>query len=144
MSTDQTTRPGRTAASVAAPFDLTGFAEALTAGDVGYQLACYAVDAEVRITADCPAMDSPSPRPRVVAGRRAIAIWLHESARNHPSSEVSRLVDGGDRVAFTRDWRNPDGTMSLAISTAELLDGLITTQHTILVSQRDATAGLRD
>lgn len=68
-----------------------------------------------------------------MTGTQAISAWLHESASSNGPSVVSHLVDGGDRVAFTRLWHDVDGTTAVAVNTAELRDGLITTQHTILV-----------
>jgi hypothetical protein len=134
MSIDQSALP-----RVSTTFDLAAFGQALAVGDLGYQLARYAVDAEIRVITDTP------PRaPRVVSGTPAISAWLHESAVLGATAAVSHLVDGGDRVAFTRHWRRLDGTNALSVSTAELEDGLITTQHTILVINRDPDAGLPD
>jgi hypothetical protein len=49
---------------------------------------------------------------------------------------VVNLVDGEDRVAFTELRRYRDGTQEMATSTAELDNGLISWQHTILVWDR--------
>ena len=139
MSTDQTTRPAWPAGLVAetpTSFDLAAFGRALTRGDLGRQLGCYAEEAEVRITTDFP-----TTAPRVVSGTRAISAWLLESASADPPSVGSRLVDGGGRVAFSQRWRSPDGSTLLAVSTAELQDGLITTQHTILLRGEDQGDG---
>lgn len=46
--------------------------------------------------------------------------------------EVTHCLDGGDRVAFTEHWRRTDGTDVVSTSIAELADGLVTTEHTIL------------
>jgi hypothetical protein len=150
MTTDQTTRPTRSsgpgtrapsrfdlsAFELPAPelpaFDLPAFGRALTTGDLGDQLARYAADAEIRITTD-----TRTTPPRVVSGTRAIWAWLHECSSADPPSVVSRLVDGGERVAFSQRWRDPDGTTVLLVSTADLQDGLITRQHTILTRSED-------
>ena len=138
MSTDQTTRPAwpvSLVAEVPTPFDLAAFGRALTRGDLARQLTCYAEEAAIRITTD-----TSTTEPRVVSGTRAISAWLLELASADPPSVVSRLVDGGDRVAFSQRWRSPDGTTVLAV-TAELQDGLITTQHTILLRGEDQGDG---
>lgn len=134
MSIDQSKRSGRPSSPgpSAAEFDLVAFGHALQSGDLGYQLARYAQDADIRIAAE------PGSAPRVVSGTRAIWSWLLESAASDPAPAVSHLVDGGDRVAFTQQWLASDGTTGVSISTAELQDGLITTQHTILVRPRPA------
>ena len=49
---------------------------------------------------------------------------------------VVDLVDGEDRVAFTELRRYRDGTQEMATSTAELDNGLISWQHTIVVWDR--------
>jgi hypothetical protein len=107
-------------------FDLAAFVGATEHGDVAYQLACYAPDADIRVLDP----DSPPPTARTITGARAIRFWLDRS--DALDVEVTHLVDGGDRVAFTQRWRERDGTAVVATSTAELSDGLITTQHTIL------------
>jgi hypothetical protein len=112
-------------------FDLVAFGRALQTGDLGYQLARYAADADVRITTDAAGCT-----PRIVSGTAAISAWLHECAASDPTPTVSHLVHGGDRVSFTQQWHNTDGTAALSLSTAELQDGLISTQHTILIRRR--------
>lgn len=125
------TEAGAPASRDQTSFDLVGFGRAMRTGDLGYLLARYAGDADVRITTDAAECT-----PRIVSGTGAISTWLHECAASDPTPTVSHLVDGGDRVSFTQQWHNADGTAALALSTAELLDGLITTQHTILIRRR--------
>ena len=111
-------------------FDLAAFGRAVEQGDIAYQWACYAPDADIRIVDP----DSPPPAARTITGARAIWSWL-----DRPDAlgvEVTHLVDGGDRIAFTERWRERDETAFVATSTAELSDGLITTQHTILAWAR--------
>jgi hypothetical protein len=112
-------------------FDLAAFAGALEHHDVAYQLGCYAVDADIRVVDP----DSPPPEARTVRGRQAIGSWLHGS--DAFGVEVTHLVDGGDRFAFTARWERRDGTAVVATSTAELSAGLIATQHTILAWSRE-------
>jgi hypothetical protein len=140
VSIDQSIRSGTLSDAALAPlaFDLATFGSALRTGDLGYQLACYAADAEIRIVSDA------RPAPLVVSGTCSIWSWLLESAAPHAGCLVPHLVDGGDRIAFTQRWRTTDGTKAVLISTAELQDGLITTQHTIVVCGRRAEAGLTD
>jgi hypothetical protein len=113
-------------------FDLVTYAAARRRHDVAYQLACYAVDAEIRV--DGP--DSPPPAGRTIRGGRAITAWLEGS--DALDVEVTDLVDGGDRVAFTESWQRRDGTAVVATSTLELGDGRITAQHTVLAWTRQA------
>ncbi len=112
-------------------FDLEAFADALESHDITYQLACYALDARISIVDP----DSPPPAARTVRGRPAIRSWL--DSPDAIGVEVTSLVDGGDRVAFTERWQRRGGTAVLATSTAELEHGLITSQHTILAWARE-------
>jgi hypothetical protein len=68
-----------------------------------------------------------------VQGTQAIHAWLLDASTRDLDLHVTHLVDGGDRIAFTQCWHHQDGTEVMATSTAELQNGLITTQHTILV-----------
>jgi ketosteroid isomerase-like protein len=113
-------------------FDLAAFVASLEHHDVDDQLACYAPDAEIRVVDP----DSPSLEARTMGGGAAIRSWLDSSGA--PSVEVVDVVDGGDRVAFTERWQQPDGTAVVATSTAELRDGLITTQHTVLARAHES------
>jgi hypothetical protein len=117
--------PGRTAPQ----FDLDAFSRALERRDAAYQLSCYAPDADIRIVDP----DNPPLAPRVVRGAGAIRTWLAAGLVRELDLHVTHLVDGGDRVAFTTRWRYQDAVEGQATSTAELQDGLITSQHTILV-----------
>lgn len=109
-------------------FDLNAFGEAVERRDLDYQLGHYAPDADIRIVDP----DHPPSAPRIVRGTSAIRSWLFESDVGGVEVEVTHLVDGHDRFAFTQGRRYADGTSAVIVSTAELQDGLITTQHTIL------------
>ena len=113
-------------------FDLTAFGRAIERGDLGYLITAYAEDAEVRLTDP----DTPPMAPRVLRGRRAIAHWLEAETRADCSHRVVRLVDGRDRVAYTEERQHVDGTHEIAASTAELHNGMIGLQHTVLVWDR--------
>jgi hypothetical protein len=117
--------PGRRAAA----FDLETFSHALADRDLDYQLSRYAADADIRIVDP----DNPPNDPHLVQGIAAVRRWLWDSDAKQLDLQVTHAVDGGDRVAFTERWYDRDGTAVLATSTAELADGLITVQHTILL-----------
>ena len=108
-------------------FDLSAFGDAVERRDLTYQLARYAPDADIRIVDP----DHPPSGPRVVRGTLGIRTWLFESDVDGLDVRVTHLVDGGDRFAFTQRRRHVDGTVFVEVSTAELQNGLITTQHTI-------------
>jgi ketosteroid isomerase-like protein len=111
-------------------FDLAAFVVALERHDVAYLLARYAPDGDIRVVDP----DSPPPTGRTISGSRAIRSWL--DGFDAPGIEVSQLVDGGDRIAFTERWSRRDGKAVVATSTAQLRDGRITSQHTVLVWAR--------
>jgi hypothetical protein len=116
-------------------FDLNAFSRALAQRDVDYQLARYAPDAEIRVVDP----NNPPTAPRTVSGAPAIHAWLLDASAREVGLHVTHLVDGGDRVAFTACWQHEDGTEVESASTAELHNGLITTQHTILAWRRSWT-----
>lgn len=120
---------------VATTFDLTAFERALVACDIPELATCYADDADIRVVGD----EHPPYAPLLVSGRQAISVWLATYAWPDLDREVVHLVDGGDRIAFTQCWRRTDGTVTLLTSTAELLDGLISVQHTLQDSSLDPT-----
>jgi ketosteroid isomerase-like protein len=121
---------GRVLGRRRATFDLAAYVAALERRDLVHQLACYAPDATVCVVDP----DSPPPGARTIAGTPAIRAWL--DGFDAPGVEITHVVDGGDRVALTGRWRRRDGTAVVATSTAELRDGLITAQHTVLVWAR--------
>lgn len=110
-------------------FNLLAFVQALEERDVAYQSARYAPDADVRIVDP----DNPPSAPQRLHGRPAIHAWLLHASTRDLDLQVTHLVDGGDRVAFTERWHHQDGTAAVATSTAEIEDGLITMRHTIIV-----------
>jgi ketosteroid isomerase-like protein len=124
--------PQLATAETQAKFDLTEFGRALERGDLDYLVAAYAHDAEVRLTDP----DTPPLAPRVLRGRKAIADWLEAEVRADCSHRVVRLVEGKDRVAYTEERQHLDGTHEVAASTAELRNGVIGLQHTLLVWDR--------
>jgi hypothetical protein len=119
-----------------AAFDLETFSQALVDGDLDYQISRYAADADIRIVDP----DNPPASPLLVHGTTAIRDLLWTSDANNLDVEVTHKVDGGDRVAFAERWRRRDGVTVLATSAAELADGLITLQHTILAWHRHPLA----
>jgi hypothetical protein len=112
-------------------FDVAGFVRAREHRDIAYQLSCYASGAEIRVVDP----DSPPDAPRTIRGDRGIRMWLDRS--DPRGVEVTHLVDGGDRVAITERWKQPDGTAVVATSTVELQAGLIASQHTVLAWARE-------
>jgi SnoaL-like protein len=122
-------RQASRAGQEAAAFDLHAFSRALEQHDINYQLAHYAPDADIRIVDP----DNPPAAPRTLKGKQAIHAWMVDSITHDLGLHVTHLVDGGDRVAFTERSHYSDGTQALTTSTAELEQGLITAQHTILV-----------
>jgi hypothetical protein len=123
--------PGQQAPS----FDLNAFSRALEQRDVDYQLTRYAPDADIRIVDP----NNPPAAPRTVSGAPAIHAWLLDASARDLDLRVTHLVDGGDRVAFTQCWHHDDGTEVVSTSTAELHNGSITTQHTIVAWRRSWT-----
>jgi hypothetical protein len=110
-------------------FNLVAFGQAMEDRDLDYQVARYAPDADVRIVDP----DNPPSAPQRLQGRAAIHAWLLHVSTRDPGLQVTHLVDGGDRIAFTERWHLQDGTAVLATSTAEIEAGLITMRQTILV-----------
>ncbi|WP_375431853.1 nuclear transport factor 2 family protein [uncultured Friedmanniella sp.] len=114
-------------------FHLGTFAAALEDRDIGYQSSRYALDADVRIVDP----DNPPSAPQTVHGRPAIHAWLLHARTRDLDLHVTRLIDGGNRVAFTELWHHRDGTAVVATSTAEIEAGLIIRRHTVLVWDHD-------
>ena len=100
-------------------FDLDAFGHALEQRDPAYQLARYATDADIRVVDP----DNPPAAARVMHGTPAIRTWLLASKGHDHDVEVTHLVDGGGRVAFTQRWHDHNGTAVLSTSTAELQNG---------------------
>jgi hypothetical protein len=119
---------GRVPGQEEARFDLDAFTEAMERRDIDYQVANYASDADIRIVGP----DNPPSAPRIVNGSEAIRDWLRASTAHTLDLLVTNLVDGGNRVAFTEQSRHEDGTDLVASSTADVAEGLINIQRTIL------------
>jgi hypothetical protein len=107
-------------------FDLIGFARTGEHGDAAARAVWYAADAEIHVVDPV----SPPPGFRAVRGRPAIRAWF--DSLDACDGLVTDLVDGGDVVAFTERWTRGDGTSVVAASTAEVRDGLVAVQHTVL------------
>jgi hypothetical protein len=116
-------------------FDLVKFSRAIDAGDIDGQIAAYAESAEVEVID----ADNPPSSPHVLRGKNAIAEWLRSSCQRHVAQRLVRIIDGDDRIAYTVTRVRCDGSHEIATSTAELRDGMVTHQHTILV--RDSVDG---
>jgi hypothetical protein len=125
------TRPG----VFGRPFDLTEFSRAIDASDAEAQIAAYADCAEVAVIDP----DNPPSSPNVLKGKEAIADWVRTNCRNNVTQRVVRSIDGDDGIAYTVAQVQRDGSHEIATSTAELRDGLVTQQLTILV--RDLGSG---
>jgi hypothetical protein len=110
-------------------FDLLEFGRAIDASDAETQIAAYADSAEVEVIDP----DNPPSSPRVLKGKSAIADWVRSNCQRNLRQRVVRFIDGDDRIAYTVEHVQRDGSHAIASSTAELRDGLVTQQHTILV-----------
>ena len=115
-----------------ADFDLVAFGRAIEDRNIDFLVAAYADDAEVRLTDP----DTPPLAPRVLRGKQIISDWLRGECSADFTHRMVRLVNGQDRVAYTEERLHLDGTHEVAASTAELENGLITLQHTVLVWDR--------
>jgi hypothetical protein len=118
-------------------FDLGVFSQAIEQRNIDYQFSRYAADADIRIVDP----DNPPTAPLILSGMSAIRNWLLIANDRDIDIHVDGLIDGGDRVAFTKSCREQDGRETLAINTAEIEDGRISTQHTIVVWNRNSAAG---
>lgn len=116
-------------------FDLTEFSRAIDAGDAETQIAAYADCAEVQVIDP----DNPPSSPHVIKGKNAIADWVRGNCRRNLRQRVVRTIDGDDRIAYTVTQVQRDGSHQIATSMAELQDGLVTQQHTMLI--RDSGNG---
>jgi hypothetical protein len=110
-------------------FNLMEFLRAIDASDAEYQIATYADCAEVEVIDP----DNPPSSPHVLKGKNAIADWVRTNCKKSVIQRVVRTIDGDDRIAYTVAQVQRDGSHDIATSTAELRDGLVTQQHTILV-----------
>lgn len=110
-------------------FDLTEFSRAIDASDAEVQIAAYADCAEIEVIGP----DNPPSSPHVVKGKNAIADWVRSNCRRNLMQRVVRAIDGNSEIAYTVAQVKRDGTHEIATSTAELRDGLVTQQQTILV-----------
>ena len=115
--------------ATAREFDLTTFARSLLRADLDLQIAAYADAAELRIVNP----DNPPRLPRTLRGKSEIEAWIRSEPAQRIVVQVSNLIEDGERIAFTEVRRYSDGGHEIAASTAELYDGLITRQLTILV-----------
>jgi hypothetical protein len=110
-------------------FDLMEFSRAIDASDAETQIAAYADCAEVEVIGP----DNPPSSPHVVKGKNAIADWVRSNCQRNVAQRVIRTIDGDGGIAYTVAQVQQDGTQEIAMSTAELRDGLVTQQQTILV-----------
>jgi hypothetical protein len=108
-------------------FALEDFGRAVDGGDLDYQLSLYRDDAEVRVVY----LEGSSRSVQILHGQLPIGAWLRRVHQENLPHRVIKLVDGGDRVAFTEEYVRPDGTFASSTSTAELSNGFITLQYSI-------------
>ena len=97
--------------------------------DLDLQIAAYADHAELRVINP----DNPPRLPRTLKGKSQIEAWIRGEPAQRIVVQVSNLVEAGERIAFTEVRRYSDGGHEIAVSTADLADGLITRQLTVLV-----------
>ena len=113
-------------------FDLKAFGRAIESQDTETQLAAYADDAELTVIDP----DNPPSSPHVLSGKDAIATWLRGSCESNTVQRTARMIDAVDQIAYTVEQLNRDGTHEIATSMADVCDGLITAQQTVLVWDR--------
>jgi hypothetical protein len=77
--------------------------------------------------------DNPPSSPHIFTGREAISRWLRDSCEANAVQRTTRMIDGRGQIAYTVEQRNRDGTREIATSTADVANGLITAQQTVLV-----------
>lgn len=110
-------------------FDLAGYREALEAMDAAGQLACYADDAELSVV-----HLSRSARPSLeLSGRAAIAGQIDRACARVTELEVVDTVDVGRDLTVIADCRLRDGTRTVYACTMGIVDGLIASQHVVLL-----------
>jgi hypothetical protein len=110
-------------------FDLIELSRAIDAGDAETQIAAYADCAEVELIDS----DNPPSSPHIVKGKDAIADWVRSNCQDNVTQRVVRAIDGDDGIAYTVAQVLRDGSHEIATTIAELRDGLVTQQQTILV-----------
>jgi hypothetical protein len=113
-------------------FDLQAFGRAIESQNTDAQLAAYAVNADLTVIDP----DNPPSSPHVMSGTEAIATWLRGSCAANTVQRTARMIDGGGQIAYTVEQLNRDGTHEIATSTADISNGLITAQQTVLVWDR--------
>jgi ketosteroid isomerase-like protein len=113
-------------------FDLKAFGRAIESQDTDTQLAAYADDAVLTVIDP----DNPPSSPHLVSGKDAISTWLRGSCESNTVQRTARMIDGAGQIAYTVEQLNLDGTHEIATSMADISDGLITAQQTVLVWDR--------
>jgi hypothetical protein len=113
-------------------FDLRAFGHAIEAQDTDAQLTAYAEDAELTVIDP----DNPPSSPHVLSGKHAIGTWLRGSCEANTVQRTARMIDGAGQIAYTVEQLNRDGTHEIATSMADIREGLITVQQTVLVWDR--------
>jgi ketosteroid isomerase-like protein len=108
-------------------FDLDALRQALTARDAEAVAALYADDAEITMVDQT----RPPSQPATLRGRDEIAAMLRDVMSRDLTHEVERAVEGADTLAYRVSCRYGDGTRVLAMSMAELRDGMIARETTL-------------
>jgi hypothetical protein len=113
-------------------FDLWAFGRAIESQDTDTQLAAYAVAAVLTVIDP----DNPPSSPHVLVGKDAIGTWIRDSCEANTFQRTARMIDGVGQIAYTVEQLNRDGTHEIATSMADIGNGLITAQQTVLVWDR--------
>jgi hypothetical protein len=109
-------------------FDLAGLLGAIERGDLDYQLALYAADAELRV-AGCDPAGSVS----VYRGRDAIRGWLQQLDLQQVTHRLGNLSSSDEGILLTDVIRHRDGRHMIYQTTLRLDRGQITHQHVALI-----------
>jgi hypothetical protein len=103
-------------------FDLAGLIAAIERGDLNYQLALYADDAQLRV-----ADPDPHRSPSVYSGKDEIGTWLQRLDLQQVNHQLTDLTSTDDRISLTDRIRYPDGRnlvyqMSLQLDHGQILN----------------------
>jgi hypothetical protein len=105
-------------------FDLDALRRAIETNDADAQVAAYGDDAELTVV---DSQHTPT-NPQVLRGRAAIEEHIRDVTGRNMTHQVSDVVVGEGRVAFTEHCEYSDGTRVLCATVADVTDGRISRQ----------------
>jgi hypothetical protein len=109
-------------------FDLAGLLGAIERGDLDYQVALYAADAELRV-AGC----DPAERVSVHRGRDAIRAWLQGPDPQQVTHRLGNLASSEEGILLTDVIRHRDGRNVIYQTNLQLDHGQIVSQDVTLI-----------